>query len=127
MDCIENFKIMQTCFRDHPDIYGGELEEEDQSDETEVSPPEGQPDAAVAAQNVASPVQPSASTQPAYMPSSDPGPSSPAAALPSVPDRNMTNDKASRAQRATEQVKQEHGEPLSESDELVPKAAHDAR
>lgn len=29
VDCIENFKAMQDCFREHPDIYGAELEDED--------------------------------------------------------------------------------------------------
>ena len=30
MDCIENFKTMQGCFRQHPDIYGEELDDEDE-------------------------------------------------------------------------------------------------
>lgn len=29
MDCIDNFKNMQDCFREHPDEYGGELEEDE--------------------------------------------------------------------------------------------------
>lgn len=29
VDCIENFKNMQNCFRDHPDVYGSELEDDD--------------------------------------------------------------------------------------------------
>ena len=29
MDCIEHFKAMQGCFREHPEIYGAELEEEE--------------------------------------------------------------------------------------------------
>lgn len=29
MDCIDNFKNMQDCFREHPDVYGGELEEDE--------------------------------------------------------------------------------------------------
>jgi len=28
MDCIENFKGMQDCFRQHPDVYGSELDED---------------------------------------------------------------------------------------------------
>ena len=31
MDCIENFKTMQDCFREHPDVYKGELEEDDET------------------------------------------------------------------------------------------------
>lgn len=29
MDCIDKFKGMQDCFRLHPDIYGGELDEDE--------------------------------------------------------------------------------------------------
>jgi intermembrane space import and assembly protein 40 len=35
MDCIEKFKGMQECFREHPDIYGDELAgEEDEPPES---------------------------------------------------------------------------------------------
>lgn len=151
MDCIEHFKTMQTCFRDHPDIYGGELEDEEESDESVASPPEGQPKTAVAAPLVASTGRPSASlseghpdpavatpvvaavekssasTEAAYNPSSDPGPSASAAAPSVASDSSSADDTSNRAQRASEQVKREHSELTSESDETVPKAAHDAR
>ncbi|KAK3706376.1 Oxidoreductase [Vermiconidia calcicola] len=29
VDCIEHFKTMQNCFREHPDVYGSELEDDD--------------------------------------------------------------------------------------------------
>ena len=29
VDCIEHFKNMQNCFRDHPDVYGAEIDDED--------------------------------------------------------------------------------------------------
>ncbi|KXT13742.1 hypothetical protein AC579_10086 [Pseudocercospora musae] len=29
VDCIEQFKTMQNCFRDHPDVYGAELDDEE--------------------------------------------------------------------------------------------------
>lgn len=29
VECIEHFKTMQNCFRDHPEIYGSELDEEE--------------------------------------------------------------------------------------------------
>lgn len=35
MDCIEKFKGMQDCFREHPDVYGGELEEEEEGEGAE--------------------------------------------------------------------------------------------
>ncbi|KAJ8609724.1 hypothetical protein MRB53_038961 [Persea americana] len=41
VDCIEHFKTMQNCFREHPEIYGAELDpdEEDQIEaESEAGP-----------------------------------------------------------------------------------------
>ena len=35
-DCIDQFKAMQACFQEHPDIYGGELDEEEDIIEKEV-------------------------------------------------------------------------------------------
>jgi len=32
MDCIDKFKGMQSCFRDHPDIYGAELEDDEEAE-----------------------------------------------------------------------------------------------
>ena len=29
VDCIEHFKTMQNCFREHPEIYGAELEDDE--------------------------------------------------------------------------------------------------
>ncbi|KAJ5263619.1 hypothetical protein N7478_011224 [Penicillium angulare] len=37
MDCIEKFKDMQDCFRQHPDVYGAELEDDEEAG------PEGAP------------------------------------------------------------------------------------
>ena len=31
VDCIEHFKTMQNCFRDHPDVYGAELEDDEEA------------------------------------------------------------------------------------------------
>ena len=33
MDCIDRFKGMQECFRQHPDIYGAELDEDEADEE----------------------------------------------------------------------------------------------
>lgn len=32
MDCIEKFRDMQTCFRQHPDVYGDEIDEEEEEE-----------------------------------------------------------------------------------------------
>lgn len=120
MDCIDNFKTMQTCFREHPDIYGSELEEE----EDESLPAEGAP---------------AHSPSPAPPPESGDG-SIPAAATSATPESQAPPPSSSsdhstskpgtsnteRAQAAKQQVESEHGQQRSESDALVPKAAHDA-
>ncbi|KAJ2719874.1 Oxidoreductase [Coemansia sp. Benny D115] len=35
MDCIEAFKAMQECFREHPEEYAAELNDDDDDDEEE--------------------------------------------------------------------------------------------
>lgn len=107
VDCIEHFKAMQDCFREHPDIYGAEL---DDVDADEMPPAEGEPvpatprDAAVVApheggEKVSRPSATSAEAQ----------------------------AKTERAVAAGQQVKRDHGarEGMSESEEAVPKAWHD--
>ncbi|KAF9895009.1 Oxidoreductase [Aspergillus nanangensis] len=39
IDCIEKFKGMQDCFRQYPDVYGAELEDDEQADA--AAPAEG--------------------------------------------------------------------------------------
>lgn len=36
VDCVENFRAMQDCFRQHPDIYGNEIDDDDDEEEAEV-------------------------------------------------------------------------------------------
>ncbi|KAK4504965.1 hypothetical protein PRZ48_002928 [Zasmidium cellare] len=48
VDCIEHFKTMQNCFREHPELYGSELDEEEvdaqiAEDAKQVPPTESQP------------------------------------------------------------------------------------
>ena len=40
MDCIDKFKGMQDCFRLHPDVYGDELND-DEEEGGSGTPPEG--------------------------------------------------------------------------------------
>ncbi|WVQ81992.1 hypothetical protein IAT38_004119 [Cryptococcus sp. DSM 104549] len=37
VDCVEKFKLMQDCFREHPDVYGEEIDD----DEAPLDPVEG--------------------------------------------------------------------------------------
>lgn len=97
---------MQNCFREHPDVYGAELEDDVEAEARE--------------QDGASPS--SQSEQP-KMPESNPD-------AEKVADSGADSTKAIQGKRersnaATEQVNRDHG-LMSESDNLVPKAAHDA-
>jgi len=128
MDCIEHFKTMQTCFRDHPDIYGGELDDDDEevNEDLPLPPVEVEPAPADAASNASSRSQSPSQPESAYRPSSDAGPSAPPAQPTSPPTPSFNDDAKERAQVAERKVTQEGGEPTNESDELVPKAALDA-
>lgn len=115
MDCIEHFKTMQNCFREYPDVYGGELEDEEME--------EGEQQADDGAGMRASVVEETK------------GERSPAAANTAADgekpaqvrmDDQSEEAKTKRAKEAKAQVERNHA-PLSEADELVPKASHDAR
>ncbi|KAK6439651.1 hypothetical protein LTR95_004145 [Oleoguttula sp. CCFEE 5521] len=88
VDCIENFKGMQDCFRLHPEVYGSELEEEEVDGELERQA--GGAEGAVGGE-AEQPVRKTADEK---------------AQTPAV--QEMTRS-----------------EPVSESEELVPKAWHD--
>ena len=106
---------MQDCFRQHPDIYGSELDEAD--DEEDLAPIG---DAASPAP--APPLDPAGGSIPAAAtsarPESQPPPSS-------SPDPSSSND-TERARAAKKQVERDHGDAADESHKMVPKAAHDA-
>ena len=112
---------MQTCFREHPDIYGAELQDDDDDD----APPTGE-DAPSLSSPTLSPISSDAAIPVAATSASpEPQPSS-SSVDPSTTAREGGTSNTERAQAAKRQVERDHGEPTSESDELVPKAAHDA-
>ena len=82
---------MQNCFREYPEIYGAEIDNEDEED--------------MSAEGAAA---------------------VPAAAQPdSAPYEDHPKAKEERAQKATEQVKQQHGDAAKHSDEgIAPTPAH---
>ena len=102
VDCIEHFKTMQNCFREHPEIYGSELDEEEVDAQIEAEGNEA-----------GTPV----SAQPAPT-------SAPTNAPPAVSPNE--SDSHQRARAAKEQVSRSTG-PQDEADEVVPKAWHDGR
>jgi len=67
IDCVEKFKAMQNCFREHPDVYGEDIMDDDDDDEGVASPaadsPAGAQTTASTPQTTAeSPSSPSIST-----------------------------------------------------------------
>ncbi|KZT68244.1 hypothetical protein DAEQUDRAFT_336333 [Daedalea quercina L-15889] len=41
IDCVEKFKAMQDCFREHPDVYGEDIMNDDDDDDEGFAPPSG--------------------------------------------------------------------------------------
>lgn len=35
VDCVDKFRDMQNCFRQHPDVYGDEIDDDDDDEEEE--------------------------------------------------------------------------------------------
>ncbi|KAI9794716.1 MAG: Oxidoreductase [Piccolia ochrophora] len=124
MDCIERFKGMQDCFRLHPEVYAEELDADDDAIEQEQAH-------AKAMENgmpLADPAE--AATQdpkPPRPPGRSDGEGEKVAHVnrQASPSSSEVEPKIRRAKEATEQTKRV--EPQSESDELTPKASHDAR
>ncbi|KAH0174118.1 hypothetical protein KCU67_g941, partial [Aureobasidium melanogenum] len=104
MDCIDKFKNMQNCFREHPDVYGAELEDDVEAEAREQDDAAGQS---------SQPTQPEAN------------PDAEKVAHRGADHPEAIQGKRERSNAATEQVKRDH-DIMSESDSLVPKAAHDA-
>lgn len=111
VDCIENFKAMQNCFREHPDVYGGELDD-DGDEGVAVEQEEGRP------VSVASDLAPQAAKVEA-------GSAQGGSELASGADANLKAQEQERVKAATEQVRGQAGQ--DESDAVVPKAWHDTR
>ncbi|MCJ1245738.1 Mitochondrial intermembrane space import and assembly protein 40 [Trapelia coarctata] len=151
MDCIQKFKGMQDCFREHPDVYGGELEEDEEGEgapERSLAGGKGrdgegegeqrgeeergvegnrgeEPDTHDIGAQVAIAKGEAKSTR------STADTESQASKTPLAPAASVHEGKGDapartqRAKAATAQVEREH-EPQGETDELMPKAAHDA-
>ncbi|KAL8654515.1 MAG: hypothetical protein Q9210_001460 [Variospora velana] len=124
MDCIENFKTMQGCFREHPDIYGGDLEEDEVEDEIkeQQAEKEGVPERLSVAKGAEIPSSGASKTDHVQAAAAPPAQATGASNV----GEQSEEAKTARAKEAKIRVEEEHA-PLSESDELVPKAAHDAR
>ncbi|PKY05029.1 intermembrane space protein [Aspergillus campestris IBT 28561] len=106
IECIDKFKGMQDCFRAHPDVYGAELEDDDEA-------PQAQAEAETEAE------APAASASAAAIEAPITANEIEAASAP--------EEKRTQAREVLSQVKTDaavQGE-LAESDDLMPKAWHD--
>ncbi len=136
VDCIEHFKGMQDCFREHPDVYGSELDDDDEAPtdgevEGGEQPVPAHANAAAeggdshdaveakkpAVEGAAKSAEGSAGKAPAAQPRTMQEPDS----KPS-PNREMQPPLPSSKVDMEHHAKAEQAE-----DSLVPKAAHDAR
>lgn len=110
---------MQDCFREHPDVYGAELED------TEGEPPQLGDEQAPTAPETS---QPEGAPAPslANMESGKGAKVAEQNANREADRPDVVAGKRERAQAATQQVKSDH-QPTSESEEMVPKAWHDSR
>ena len=138
MDCIDRFKGMQDCFREHPDVYGGELDDEDEDLEGLNEPDDGLEESGERREG--SVEEKDGEKGLAGRPAGESGHTvtqtgevRDGQGVPAVSSRDeradsQTTDTAKAAKAAKTQVQEEHGvtEGQSESDALVPKAAHDA-
>ncbi|QIX01127.1 hypothetical protein AMS68_006644 [Peltaster fructicola] len=120
IDCIEHFKTMQNCFREHPDIYGSELDDDDGADiDVEAPQPGVQHAVDVAREKVNDAVEKTADVIHADA-------SKVAEAVPQVSgDKPAATIKNTAARKASTQQKLPMGGEDSEG-ELVPKAWHDS-
>jgi intermembrane space import and assembly protein 40 len=101
VDCIEHFKTMQNCFREHPDVYGAELEDDDEEGtaeaiegETAPVPSEPTPQTSVARNEAASLSNDKTSQQPLV---SSPSPTAAVSAKPE--QRDLSTAKADEDKR----------------------------
>ena len=124
MECIENFKAMQNCFREHPDEYGEELAPPEGGDEEGVD--EGREEGASPGEVLADAVTPVARSGEGEKGDERSSASSVGRGVRREEGKEA-DEVTERAKRAKEQVEKDHGDPLSESDMIVPKASHDAR
>ena len=144
MECIDHFKGMQDCFREHPDIYGDEMEAEERDVEEELRGrgKEGVALARGGEGHVAGGEEKGAvigeeGAEGGLVGKSASGHeegkeqgfhTSPVGGETKGETKSPGGGSATqRAQAAKEQVSRDHGEPSSESEAAVPKASHDAR
>ncbi|KIN00565.1 hypothetical protein OIDMADRAFT_165173 [Oidiodendron maius Zn] len=120
VECIEKFKGMQDCFRLHPEMYGSELEDDEDEIEEELR----------ARENGSSDKSEDEISAPATEPTAPVVQKTPQPREQNV-SRTMSSDEQSKQRSITQaddskQVSRHTQASSEKDDELIPKAAHDA-
>lgn len=116
---------MQDCFRLHPEMYGSELEDDEDEGEDELLPREDASSAKTEAEPSVPPATPATPAAPVVTPPSEPEPAEQTISGETPSEKQP--EKPSNAQ-ADEDVQSSIDTPANndKDDELIPKAAHDA-
>lgn len=118
VDCIDKFKAMQDCFREHRDIYGAEIDDDEEPTNADDQAAMTETGVSLVSNNVDAKERPV-----------DAEPSIAAGVAPQTGPDPKARDSVSQTHRvksATAQVKHDH--PAHQEDQtLVPKAWHDTR
>lgn len=125
---------MQDCFRQHPDIYGAELDDDEENqDAQEPLDGGGVPEAGAVATPALPRAEATAATHAGHSAEGLSAATQEAGARrgykvaePGAATEAEARAKRERTNAAREQVKATQPEPTSEREELVPKAWHDA-
>ncbi|KUJ16487.1 uncharacterized protein LY89DRAFT_84684 [Mollisia scopiformis] len=112
VECIEKFKGMQDCFRLHPEMYGSELEDDEDEVEEEIRAQKSERDTKAGA---STPSKPKETTE------SVPTPTTEATPQPTEPKKTVEESHRDSLSTTAETV-----QASDEGRELLPKAAHDA-
>ncbi|KAF8856347.1 hypothetical protein BDZ45DRAFT_654261 [Acephala macrosclerotiorum] len=116
VECIEKFKGMQDCFRQHPEMYGSELEDDEEEVEQEIR-------AQQAEKEGDAPVTPPATSKEMIelipKPATDATEAAPEAAAPEKPVEEAHRDSTAMTSEGAQTAGDEGGE-------LLPKSIHDA-
>ncbi|KAE8451731.1 hypothetical protein EG329_003188 [Mollisiaceae sp. DMI_Dod_QoI] len=112
VECIDKFKGMQDCFRLHPEMYGSELEDDEDEVEEEIR----------AQQSAKDGDAPTATATPKQSTEAEPKPATEATSQPA--ETKKPAEESHRDSSATSSESAQKGG--DEGGELLPKAAHDA-
>jgi mitochondrial intermembrane space import and assembly protein 40 len=106
---LTKYRGMQDCFRQHPEMYGSELEDDEEEIEEEIRARESAAVSGEASAKSTREPEPQTSTEAPSLPTEE------KKATPEAPHRDSQSTAAAEAQKAGD-----------EGGELLPKAVHDA-